>query len=107
LQSLTSLFKGKTFNFRLFGKSIDMHSTSILSGTILTIIGAFTLIAAFTNKITAATSEQIAFAMWLQSLQGKALEAAKIIPDWVFFALLILVTLYLYRRVTAKKEVEK
>ncbi|MBI4210275.1 MAG: cytochrome c biogenesis protein CcdA [Candidatus Diapherotrites archaeon] len=101
------LVKGKNFSLRLLGKNIELHSTSILSGAILTIIGAFTLIAAFTNKITAATSEQIAFAMWLQSLQGKALQAAKIIPDWVFFALLIIGTLYLYRKVTAKKEVEK
>ncbi len=101
------IIKGKTFNLRLLGKSIELHSTSILSGTILTIIGAFTLIAAFTNKITAATSEQIAFAMWLQSLQGKALQAAKIVPDWVFFVLLIIGAVYLYKRTTRKKEVKK
>ncbi len=101
------IIKGKTFNLRLFGKNIELHSTSLLSGAILVIIGAFTLLAAFTNKITAATSEQIAFALWLQGLQGKALQAAKIIPDWVFFALLIMGTLYLYRKVTAKKEVER
>lgn len=101
------IIKGKTFNLHLSGKSIELHSTSILSGTILTIIGTFTLIAAFTNKITAATAEQIAFAMWLQSLQGKALQTAKIVPDWIFFILLIIATVYLYRRATRKKEVKK
>ncbi len=101
------LIKGKTFNLRFLGKNIELHSTSLLAGTILTIIGAFTLIAAFTNKITAVTSEQIAFAMWLQSLQGKVLQAAKIIPDWIFLVLLLITTLYLYNRVTKKKEAGK
>ena len=101
------LIKGKTFNLKFLGKNIEMHSTSLLAGTILVTIGAFTLIAAFTNKITTATSEQIAFAMWLKGLQGNALEAAKIIPDWLFFIFLIIGSTYLYKRATKKKEVEK
>ena len=101
------LIKGKMFNLRLFGKSIELHSTSLLSGAILVIIGAFTLAVAFTNNISAATTEQIGFAFWLQSLQGKALQAAKIIPDWVFFALLIIWVVFLYKRATRKKGGEK
>ncbi|HLC93171.1 MAG TPA: cytochrome c biogenesis protein CcdA [archaeon] len=101
------LIKGKNFSLRFFGKNIEMHSTSLLAGTMLVIIGTFTLIAAFTNKITAATSEQIAFAMWLKGLQGNALETAKIIPDWLFFIFLITGTAYLYKRATKKKEVGK
>lgn len=101
------IIKGKMFNISILGKNIEIHSTSLISGAILSIIGAFTLVAAFTNKITAATSEQIAFAQWLQRLQGKVLEAAKIIPDWVFFVLLIIGTAYLYKRATRKKEARK
>ncbi len=101
------IVKGKTFRLQLFGKSVEMHSTALMSGGILTLIGAFTLFAAFTNKITAATGEQIAFAVWLKDLQGNALEAAKIIPDWAFLALLVIATAYLYKRATQKKAVRK
>ncbi len=100
------IIKGKAFDLRLFGKSIGLHSTSVFSGAILVIIGLFTLIAAFTNKITATTAEQIAFAMWLQGLQGRALEAAKILPDWVFLALLLIGTAYLYKKAAGKKGVK-
>ncbi|MBI5553756.1 MAG: cytochrome c biogenesis protein CcdA [Candidatus Diapherotrites archaeon] len=99
--------KGKTFSLNLFGKRMEMHSTSLLSGSILTIIGLFTLAAAFTNQITAASSEQIAFAMLLKQVQTRVLETAQIIPDWAFLALLILATVYLYRRTTRKKEEKK
>lgn len=97
------LIKGKSFKFHVAGKEIELHSTSILSGGILIIIGLLTLAAAFTRQITASTTEQMQFAIWLQGLQKAILEAAKIIPDWVFALVLIAATLYLIKKAFGKK----
>ena len=78
------LIKGKTFSIPVFGKKLELHSTSVFSGAILTIIGLLTLIAALTHNITATSNEQIQFSMWLQGTQKTILQAAQTIPDWVF-----------------------
>lgn len=101
------LIKGKNFEINIFGKRIELHSTSALSGTILMIIGAITLYAAFTHTITSSSNEQIQFSIWLQGAQKAVLEAAKTIPDWVFLALLVIGTLYLIKKAVKKKEVRK
>lgn len=92
------LIKGKTFQFSAFGKKIELHSTNLLSGGILVIIGVLTLIAALTHRITTSSPEQMQLAIWLQSVQKTMLESAKVIPDWAFAVVLVLATVYLIKK---------
>lgn len=97
------LIKGRNFSFGLFGKQVNIHSTSLISGMVLIIIGIITLIVAFENRITATNDYQIALALWLQNLQRSISESAKIIPDWIFLILLVIGTAWLIKKAMDKR----
>ncbi|MEK6982104.1 MAG: cytochrome c biogenesis protein CcdA [Candidatus Micrarchaeota archaeon] len=100
------LIKGRNFVFNLFGKSVSIHSTSLVSGAVLILMGILTLYAAFTNKITVATESQIEFALYLQGTQKSVLEYAKVIPDWIFAVILVGAFLLLIKKVLENKKVQ-
>src|SRR3989344_6109018 len=101
------ILKGKTFTVRVSGKKIELHSTSVFSGAILSIIGLLTLIAALTHSITATSNEQIQLSMWMQGTQNTILSAAQAIPDWIFLAVLVAITIYLAKKAVRGKGAEK
>ena len=101
------IMKGRTFTMHIFGKKIGLHSTSVFSGAILSLIGLLTLVAAFTHNITATSNEQIQLSMWLQGTQNAILRAAQIIPDWFFLAVLVIITLFLAKKAMQEKGVKK
>ena len=101
------IVKGKSFSINVLVNKIELHSTSVLSGTILVLIGVLTLVAAFTHQITASTTEQMQLAISLQGMQKAILESTKTIPDWAFAIALIVITLYLAKKAFLKKWVEK
>ncbi len=81
--SKSGFMKGKVLNFRIAGKDLSVHSTHLLSSVIFFVTGAIVLALAFTDNITASSSAQIDFAIFIQGLANSIIGVTGWIPNYV------------------------
>lgn len=88
--SQSGFMKGRMIDFKIVGnRKLSVHSTYLLSSAIFFITGAIVLVLAFTDNISASSSIQVDFAIFLQGLAKSIIDATSWIPNYIIGLVLI------------------
>lgn len=101
--SESKLVRGITFRFKVFGKSIFIHSTNLITGMIFLIIGIYILYLASMNKITSVSPSQTRFIAYMTIFQKKILALTAGLPDWFFLLVIIGIILIFFAKIKSKE----
>ena len=86
--SESKIMQGRMVDFRILGRKLSIHSTSLLSASIFFITGALVLVLAFSENIYISSSIQVDFAIFMQGLVKSIVEMTKWVPNYVFVIIL-------------------
>ena len=89
------IVQGKMIEFNFFGKKQLIHSSNLIAGVILLLMGFMTLYIAFENKVTVVDPNQMEFALLIRQIEQTVSGKLSWIPDSLFLVLVILATMIL------------
>lgn len=100
--SKSKMVRGVMLRFSIFGKTIHIHSTNLITGIVFFVIGVYILYLAASNKITSVSPSQTQFVAYLTIIQKKFLSVTQSLPDWFALTVLLLIILLFLKKARSK-----
>lgn len=92
------LIKGRTFDLRLFGRTRAVHSTSLIGGVLLVVMGGLTALLGITGVAMPRDGWQAGLAADLQHYGKVVLNWFSAVPGWITAAVVFGALVFLVRR---------
>lgn len=93
--SKSKLVQGKVYSWKLLGREFYIHSTHLISAILFGGMGLLIVILTLTGKTSMAPSYQAKMSSFFSALTMLAASKAKIVPEYIWIILVILVLVFL------------